>query len=73
MAGAHAEHHLLGIEVFEGEAGHLFRRGETANNQIEIADPQLFEENGILSGYDLDARSGVLAQEHGHCARHDPC
>ena len=71
MPRTHREYHLFGIEMFEGKAGHLFRRRKAADHQIEIAQAQLLKQNGIFSGHDLDAASGFLLQEQLHGAGHD--
>ncbi len=63
MAGAHGKDHLLGIEMFEGKAGHLLRRRKTSDDKIEIADAQLLQQHRILAGDDLDAAPGLLLEE----------
>ena len=62
MALAHREHHALGVEVREVEARHLLGRGEAADHQIELAEPQLLEQNDVLAGDDLDRIAGARAR-----------
>ena len=73
MSGAHGEDDLFGIEMLEREAGHLLRRGKPPDDEIQVADAQLLQENGILAGDDLDAAAGRLLQEERHRPRHDAC
>ena len=71
MAGPHHEQHLLGIEVLEEEAGHLLRRRQPPDHEVEFAEPQLLQQHRILAGHDLDRAAGLLLQEQAHRIGHD--
>ncbi|CUX48409.1 hypothetical protein AGR4C_Lc120099 [Agrobacterium tumefaciens str. Kerr 14] len=71
MAGAHHEADLFRIEMLKGKARHFLRRGQTADNKIEIADPQLFQQHGVFTRDDLHRAAGFLRQKPGHRLRHD--
>ena len=43
VALAHGEHHPLGVEMREVQPLHLLGRRETADHEVELAEPQLLE------------------------------
>ncbi len=57
--------------MLEEEPGHLFRRRQPADDEIQGADPQLVEQHRILARDDLDGGAGVFLEEEPHRHRHD--
>jgi hypothetical protein len=57
--------------MLEQETRHLFRRGQPADDEVEFAQPQLFQQHGVLSCNDLERCSCFLSEEQSQRARHD--
>ncbi|MNW06316.1 hypothetical protein D3C71_2027000 [compost metagenome] len=71
MAGTDGKHHPFGIEVLEDKSRHPVSPRQSADDKIEVAEAQLFQQHRVFAGDDLDAAPGLFLQKKIHGPRHD--